>query len=238
MAARFPKETKPKSGTVTRSATNHWFFGQYLSDVPSNCLPLKIELVRLYLFKCHEKGKSKLFESDKNEVFTEISKRIIQIWTAASLPVKTEKAIFSQIKREIKDIMRVVGKESPVSVSQKWKDDTIQKYKLNMLFDICACTCFVNVPKSDIKLDSCNCDFADKIPEEELDFYIDQKFDRGYHISSYKDKKTQQKYDQQQADYVRKMQRKEPQRIQNQIARESSNFASIDLLLVISQLNI
>ena len=105
-----------KSAITTRSDTNHWFFGQFTSDLSKVCLPLKIDVVRLYLFKRHETEKSRLLEKDKNEIYTYISKRLIQIWTEASLPSKSEKAIFAQVKREIKEILDVVKKESPSSV--------------------------------------------------------------------------------------------------------------------------
>ena len=96
------------------------------------------------------------------------------------------------------------------------------------MLDICSCKCFVNAPKSQIKLELCQCDKTLKIPAEEIEFYIDQKFDRGMHITSYKDLKTSKKYAQQKSKLTRRLQRKEPQKIQKQVARESSNFESID----------
>ena len=100
----------PPKVISTRSDTRHWFFGQYIRDISDNCLPLKIEAVRLYLFKCHEKSKSRLLEKEKNEIIKEISTRFIQVWTKASLPVKSEKAIKVQMKREIFEILDVIKK--------------------------------------------------------------------------------------------------------------------------------
>ena len=218
---------KPKS-VSTRSVTNHWLFGQHISDVSNNYLPLKIDAVKLYLFKCHERGKSRFLESEKNDIIKEISVRFIQIWTDASLPLKTEKAINSQLKREILDILEVASRKTPSTASEKWKEDTYRKYKLNQLLDICSCTCFINSQKVDIKIELCKCETKLKIPEEELDFYIDQKFDRNKFISSYKDLKTQKKYDLEQAKFARKIQREEPKRLEKQRVRESSLFDSID----------
>ena len=107
MASALPKTVS------TRSNTNHWFFGQYSSDISSNCLPLKIDAVRLYLFKCHEKSKPRLLEKEKNDIIKEIAIRFIQVWTKASLPVKKLEAIKTQIKRDIFDILDVIKKESP-----------------------------------------------------------------------------------------------------------------------------
>ena len=189
--------------------TNHWFFGQFTRDLSKICLPLKIDVIRLYLFKRHETGKSRLVEKDKNEIYNHISERLFQIWTEASLSVKSEKAINSQVKRELKKIFEVVERETPSSVSDQWKAKTFQTYKLNQMFDICGCTCFANVSsKDEIKLENCKCDDVKlKIPTEELDFYIDQKFERRMQTSSYRDLKTQQKYEKQQAKFVKKISR-------------------------------
>ena len=128
MAQSLPVDSKSKSGSVTtRSDTNHWFFGRYINDVSNNCLPLRIEAVRLYLFKCHERGKSRLLEKEKNAIINEISERFIQVWTSASLPVKSEKAIRSQIKREVFDILEVVRRENPTSATEKWKQNTFPR---------------------------------------------------------------------------------------------------------------
>ena len=169
-----------------------------------------------------------MLEKEKNAIINEISERFIQVWTSASLPVKSEKAIRSQIKREVFDILEVVRRENPTSATEKWKQNTFQNYKLNQLLDICSCTCFVNSQKSDIKLEICKCQDSLKIPEEELEFYIDQKFERAQFISSSRDLKTQQKYDLEKARFARKAQREEPNRIQKQKVRESSNFNYID----------
>ena len=222
MASALPKTIS------TRSDTTHWFFGQYLSDISDNCLPLKIEAVRLYLFKCHEKSKSRLLEKDKNEIFNQIASRFIEVWVKASLPVKTEGAIRVQIKREIKSILDVLIRETPQSVSESWKSKVTENYKLNKILDICSCTCFVNAPKCDINVEACHCPTKLKIPAEEIDFYADQKFERNMQITSYRDLKTTQKYVQEQAKLDRKSQREEPKRIQKQIARESSNLHSLD----------
>ena len=147
----------PPKVISTRSDTRHWFFGQYISDISNNSLPLKIEAVRLYLFKCHEKSKSRLLETEKNEIIKEISTRFIQVWTKASLPVKKVEAIKTQIKREIFAVIEVIRKESPNTVSDQWKLNVAEKHKLNKILDICSCTCFVNAPKSEIKLESCHC---------------------------------------------------------------------------------
>ena len=171
---------------ITRSATNHWFFGKFASDMSDNYLPLKIEAIRLYLFKRHEIGQVRFSEKEKNAIINEITSKFIQIWTKASLPVKSEKAVCSQIKKEIFEIIEVVKKKNSETVSENWKTEIFKKYKLEKMLDICSCNCFINSPKSEINLDLCSCDASFKIPSIELEFYIDQKFERNFMISSYR----------------------------------------------------
>ena len=116
----------PKKPLSTRSVTKHWFFGQYVNDISANYLPLKIDAIRLYLFKRHEMEKVRFSEKEKTAITNEIAIKFIKIWTEASLPVKSEKAVKLQIKREIFEILSHIERETPNTVSEIWKTEMIE----------------------------------------------------------------------------------------------------------------
>ena len=130
--------------------------------------------------------KVRFSEKEKTAITNEIAIKFIKIWTEASLPVKSEKAVKLQIKREIFEILSHIERETPNTVSESWKTEISKKYKLNKMLDICSCNCFITSSKTEIDLKNCTCDIALKIPSEELEFYIDQKFERRFMVSSYR----------------------------------------------------
>ena len=106
-------------------------------------------------------------KNEKNTAIDNTTKRIVDIWYNASLPVKS----VNTIKTKITNYIKVVDNLLKSSKHNYFKKYSLAHYnKYNKLFDICKCQCSVFI----------TCKYVNecRIPPAELEFLIDQRTNR------------------------------------------------------------
>lgn len=107
-----------------------------------------------------------------------IAEQVKEIYTRASIPSVDVNSIVVRIKRLIADMRNLdkypQGKRSSAAFQEKVSS-------MNKLFDVCTCKCY-SAGISDRT--ECKCNFAQKIPALEWDFWVDQYTDRKCFIGS------------------------------------------------------
>ena len=105
----------------TRSSTEHEVFGQYLEKIPEDQLPKKIEIVCHFLYRrnheCDQNfkrsGKTiKRFKpKTKSKVIREISSEVSKVWSKASIPIKSSRAVEISVEKLIDDALEKYSKD-------------------------------------------------------------------------------------------------------------------------------
>ena len=170
---------------LTRNKTTHKLFGSP-SDLPPNQLPTIGDVLRLILkYKVEDEDAVIPKFGDKHEAIKKAVDDVTSLWEKAigdrtKVPLLPEKTIVSRIKR-IYDKGLDINKHVA-----KVKGDGLKIFKANMevLFDICSCSCppiLCDAAKCKLRrcdgfhLD-CRCDI--KVPKVEIRFLLDQRQDR------------------------------------------------------------
>ena len=123
------------------------------------------------------------------------------IWSKAGIPICDEKNLDYHLRKLYeKDYSPMKKSKVYYGKDEEKKKIWLEKNDFSQCFDVTACPHFKKAKsKEEILSSSSNCDCVSgmKIPEEELEFYASQKFDRGTDamlvISSEIDMKTSQK---------------------------------------------
>ena len=133
----------------TRSASEDPIFGHYLDQLPQNKLPLKSEIYRNFLFRRENEfqqlyarnGKIiKALDSDgTNKIVNDLVKSLKHIWwTKASIPVREDKHIFSDIKNNIVDEAKKFVKDSRIKTAAE-REEYLKRKGFDRILDISKC---------------------------------------------------------------------------------------------------
>ena len=124
----------------TRSASEDPLFGHYLDQLPQNKLPLMTEIYKNFLFRRetefqqlyvrHGKVIKRLDEDNFNKIVNDMVESLKHIWwSRASIPVREDKHIFSDLKKFVKEAKKCV-KDSSIKTT-----DQIEAYLKRKGFD-------------------------------------------------------------------------------------------------------
>ena len=124
----------------------------------------------------HDKFERKNYDNRSNTL--ELTRTIISIWEAASIPCLSSSGVskyVDKIHNEYKQFQRICKKQKePCFDTPK-----INKFReqCNSLFDVAACKCIL-----DIKYAYCSCKSERRVPVAEMDFLADQRSERKMYI--------------------------------------------------------
>ena len=123
-------------------------------------LPTFITIYRhfLYLLTISKCIKNKI----EATAISDTTNAIIGIWQSASLPQITIKSVRGKVGKLVNRV-KIIKK----SYKKSYYKNTVEKAKLNILFDICSCKCSV--------ISNCQCKRDDRIPPLKITFIIDQR---------------------------------------------------------------
>ena len=169
----------------TRSESICPIIGSNLDAFRPSMLPSKSDILRNINYKKEISQKAKFQSSDWTKLFKEIKSEVIEIWNNGCIPVCDEYSVEIRIRNLYEKDYLPLKKSQPYYEKNEgkkkiWLDSISQD--LSVCFDIAACD---HLKKAKSKQEvmslysSCRCVSAKKIPEEELEFYASQKFDRG-----------------------------------------------------------
>ena len=124
----------------TRSSTEHEVFGQYLEKIPEDQLPKKIEIVCHFLYRknyefdqTYNRGGKviKTFKpKTKSTVIKEISSKVSDVWSKASIPIKSSRAVEISVEKLIDDALEKYSKDlsyykTTKNENSNWKSDFV-----------------------------------------------------------------------------------------------------------------
>ena len=135
----------------TRSASEDPIFGHYLEQLPQNKLPLMTEIYRNFLFRRETEfqqlyvrnGKviKRLDEDNFNKIVNDMVESLKHIWwSRASIPVREDKHIFSDLKKFVKEAKKCVKDSSIKTAAQK--EEYLKRKGFDRILDISLCRYF------------------------------------------------------------------------------------------------
>ena len=175
--------------------------GGNLEALSHSFLPSKSDVIRNINHRRDLIYKSRLEKSEWSSIFSEVKTELNIIWSKANIPICDEKNLDYHLRKLYeKDYSEMKKSLAYYEKDEEKKKIWLEKNDFSPCFDVTACSHFKKATsKEEILSSSSNCDCVSgmKIPEEELEFYASQKFDRGADamlvISSEIDMKTSQK---------------------------------------------
>ena len=164
-----------------------WLFGQY-GKLPKNVLPLNIDVIKYFYYLQQDDGKKHTNNSKgKFKNFNLIVDEIIGIWKRASIPCMNRSAVKTAVMRLVGKATKFENNHRSQKNKEKWIHPALIDNNYYNLFDICKCPHFRDISEIE-KIHEHKCDCKEKImvtkidstDHSDLEFYIDQKFERKY----------------------------------------------------------
>jgi DNA-binding protein YbaB len=157
----------------TRKASEHSLFGSG-KKLPDNVLPTYRDIARYFLYL-----KENTSLRGNNAIYMQITIDVQRLWRKASLPIISEKAIQHKVKRFIDKGTKLVRSKTSTNLTNAYKN------QMAGVFDICACQCKTAEQSSSsgyAKIE-CTCRREEKVPQEEIQFLVDQRTYRKMYIA-------------------------------------------------------
>ena len=229
-----------KEGIATRSDLTNWFLGSLISELSATQLPTTIEILSYYLYLRETTSDSKyVSKEERAELFKNIVPKITEIWKGASIfTIRKDNDIKRKIGREVDKLEEIFSNHSNHRGDESWIQMK-KNEKFSGLFDIALCKCYPKLRKQcdiekkpptleSIPHKNCKCQVAEKIPEREWEFYLDQNHERKRFIELGRSGIDQKGSSALQKDLAKaeKHSQKE-ERLQKQREREYSQFKSV-----------
>ena len=189
-----PKKAKTE-GVSTRSLGHNWFLGVLLSELPTNQLPTTLEVLSYYQFK-RESTYSKeasLNRDQKLELMNLVVNHVVAIWLKASIfTIRKSEDLRRKLDREVAKLEYIFKHCKWHEGDEKWiaekKKESFSSF--DWLFDIAQCKCLTKIKMrckytekkeltpENLQQKDCKCAAVEKIPEQEWEFYLDQRHER------------------------------------------------------------
>ena len=136
----------------TRSASEDPIFGHYLDQLPQNKLPLMTEIYRNFLFRRetefqqlyvrHGKVIKRLDETTTNKIVNDLVESLKHIWwTKASIPVREDRHIFSDVKKVVTEAKKCAKDSSSIKTAGQ-REEYLKRKGFDRILDISLCRYF------------------------------------------------------------------------------------------------
>lgn len=170
-----------KRGTINTRSSDHWLFGASLSELPQTKLPLKVHIIRRYLFlkDLYFAGKN-MNASHKNALVGKIADELIFLWKEkGNLPTVDRTTVVKKMLLNITSSLEFSAtNKSRYSTNQLWINKILKENFFD-LFDIFICRCFKDKKEErNVTMDNCKetCGMVQFCSKEDFEFYVEQKF--------------------------------------------------------------
>jgi len=150
------------------------------AELPTNVLPTNGDIVRSFYFErqilMNQKCSNKV--PTKNETKAILIPKVVQLWKNSSLPHVSTAAISKRLDSLIDEINKFKSQPHAKLNSPKFKENLDNLLATSSkLFDICTCKCNWSETVWHSKM-VCTCPFERRVPQIELKFLMDQRFER------------------------------------------------------------
>ena len=170
-----------KRGTINTRSSDHWLFGASLSELPQTKLPLKVHIIRRYLFlkDLYFAGKN-MNASHKNALVGKIADELIFLWKEkGNLPTVDRTTVVKKMLLNITSSLEFSAtNKSRYSTNQLWINKILKENFFD-LFYIFVCRCFKDKKEErNVTMDNCKetCGMVQFCSKEDFEFYVEQKF--------------------------------------------------------------